>query len=899
MNRRTIVISGRLQLDAVRLGLARSSAGSGALATPIEGLAARLAGGFLTAVKPDALATAVAGALEALTAADLGSLSTIRELPGVPKTVVLSLRRAWAAGFDLGAAAAGGHPRLGEMARVEAAVLERLPPNQIRPVDLAAKAMQRLSHAPAVLGTVEFHSLPYLDRCWRDLVLALVKVTKVVWSSGPFEVPSWLDGSSVEVVRGRAEAPKRSAFSCATPRHEVVEALRWARRLMAEDGVKPQEIAIAAASTAAYDDFVFSLGQEASLPIHFGHGRNALHTPEGQTAAALADVLLRGLSQERVRRLIARRAKGTVLAGLPEDWSQKLTASATLSTAERWRQALADEEAREVAAFLMPVIDMLARGPEAAAEAGETLLGGGARALWRRALAQAPGSAVERELATLRVKEADDPDPAAAIAWMPASSLAQSPRQHVWLLGLNGQSWPRPAREDALLPQRVLGGFFLEEVSTLQGDRRSFRAIITSTAVSVACSFSRREAGGRLLGRSPLLAGMQPAFLMRTRIPEHAMSEPDRLMARTVDFAAMPAAISARECWSDWRNPEITAHDGLVRPDHEVIVRALAKPQSASSLALLIRNPIAYMWAYGLGMFPSEVDVESIEMDRRHFGTIVHRVLDLSVLALEAEGGIAKATPGRIAEVVAENTAAVGMKWQTEQPVPPEMLWRAELQRAETAVLNALTFPLGELLGQPGQRTFTEVPFGGGKSLDPGRNELPWDPLLPVPVPGSGLSIAGRIDRVDISADGMAARVVDYKTGRHGKAYELNGGRELQRCLYAYAVQALIGQGLAIESALLFPSPKPGAPEDGHYEPLPDPAATLDTLTVALAEAADTLRRGLALPGIAAGAVWKNGGEDDDYAFALPVVPGTMLGPKKDAARELLPASVVNLWGLA
>lgn len=898
MARRTIIISGRPQLDSVRLRLAQSLEGHGARVTPIEGMAARLAGGFLTAVEPDALAEAVAQTLKLLPLAEMGALSAIRDLPGVPKTIVQSLRRAWAAGFDLGGAAIapGAHPRLGEMARVEAAVMQHLAgakPCQLRPADLVANGMERLQHAPTVLGEIEFRGLPDLDRCWRGLALALASVTRVVWDCGPFEPPKWLDGSRVEIRCNKAQNPKLTTFSCATPRHEVVEALRWARRLMAEQGVKPQEIAIAAASTAPYDDFIFSLGTEANLPIHFGHGRNALHTAEGQTAAALADVLLRGLSQERVRRLAARAGKGTKLEKLPKDWTRRLSSLATLTTAERWKLALVKDEAYEVAAILIPVIELLEQGTDIAAKAGEDLLSGAARALWFRALARAPGSAIERELATLRVKEADDPDPEAAIAWMPASALASCPRSYVWLLGLNAQAWPRPAREDPLLPQRVLGSFLLEQVSTPQADRRSFHAIETSTAAEVARSFSRREAGGRLLGRSPLLNGAEVTYLQRTRIPEHAMSEPDRLMARPGDFSGLPIAHSAKSCWDDWRNRDITAHDGLVEANHGVIEHALRRPQSATSLALLLRNPIAFMWAYALGMSAPEMDVEGVELDRRAFGSVVHRILDQSVMALEADGGMASATPDRIAEVVAKRTTAVGLEWQTEQPVPPDMIWRAELRQAETVVVNALCYPLAELKGQSGQRSYTEVPFGGGKNPDPAR-DLPWDPALPVTVPKAGLTIAGRIDRVDISADGTAARVVDYKTGRHGGEYIINGGRELQRCLYAYAVRALLGGEPAIESALLFPAKSGNAA--GHYDVLPDPSGTLDTLSEAIAGAAEALRQGRALPGVAAGTTWKGSGEDDDYAFALPVVPGTMLGPKKDAARKLLPETVVSLW---
>ena len=82
----------------------------------------------------------------------------------------------------------------------------------------------------------------------------------------------------------------------------------------------------------------------------------------------------------------------------------------------------------------------------------------------------------------------------------------------------------------------------------------------------------------------------------------------------------------------------------------------------------------------------------------------------------------------------------------------------------------------------------------------------------------------------------------------------LRGGRELQRCLYAYAVKELLGGNPGIDAGLLYPSATPGMPEAGRYDTLHDPDGTLDRLTEALAAAADNLRNGLALPGVAAGA---------------------------------------------
>ena len=50
------------------------------------------------------------------------------------------------------------------------------------------------------------------------------------------------------VVESPQENPEIRTESCASPRHEALEALRWARELIANRSARPEEIAIAAAS---------------------------------------------------------------------------------------------------------------------------------------------------------------------------------------------------------------------------------------------------------------------------------------------------------------------------------------------------------------------------------------------------------------------------------------------------------------------------------------------------------------------------------------------------------------------------------------------------------------------------------------------------------------------------
>lgn len=302
MSRSTVVVPERTLLGEVRLAAARSGTGSGLQVIPMAALAGRLAGGFLSTIERDPLGIACGEVLADLADADLGDLAAIRDLPGLRATLATSLERAWRAGYDL-AEHSAEHPRLAAMARIEQAVVLRLPPAQLRYADLAERAMARLNHAATVLGPVAFRGFPDLDPCWRPLVTRLAKTVAATWDAGPLPPPAWLVATTVEVRLTEAAKPEVRTFSCATAQHEAVEALRWVRSLLASGVAKPQEVAIAAASPAMFDDAMLAAVEESSLPIHFADGRSVLQTPHGQTAAALADVLLRGVAQGRVRRL--------------------------------------------------------------------------------------------------------------------------------------------------------------------------------------------------------------------------------------------------------------------------------------------------------------------------------------------------------------------------------------------------------------------------------------------------------------------------------------------------------------------------------------------------------------------------------------------------------------------
>jgi RecB family exonuclease len=286
---------------------------------------------------------------------------------------------------------------------------------------------------------------------------------------------------------------------------------------------------------------------------------------------------------------------------------------------------------------------------------------------------------------------------------------------------------------------------------------------------------------------------------------------------------------------------------------------------------MLLRNPLGFTWRYALGWSEPDQAKETMDLDALTFGNLVHGMLDHALTLIEATGGLGSAATPAILAAVTAARAAVTEQWEAEQAVPPVVLWSMRLDEAEYLAVRALTWPL---TAYGNQRSHGELPFGGASSP---RSSAPWDVTRDVTVPGTPFRIRGRIDRLDLSDDGQIARVIDYKTGKPRTPGTLDGGKELQRCLYAYAVQSLLGPAVTVEAALLYPR----AETDGYHS-LKHSGAALLTLTTALLRAHDNLQAGRALPGP------DTGGDYDDLLFALPASTGAMIHSKRLAAKALM-----------
>lgn len=870
--RHTIVVPDRLALRAKRLAAARAGR-HGVQVISFPQLAARLAGGFVQPADDDALYRAVSACLPKV---DLGDLGAIRAMPGTPAAVLGTLHKVWHADLDLHGRA-GDHARIAALQRIDSAVRAELPTGMLVASALAQAAQERIEYARAIFGSIECDRLGNLPPCWRPLLLALARVLPVRWQAGARAVPEWINGTTVEVVSEAGEPGHVHCVSASDAAHEAIEAMRWARGLLASGQARPDEIAFAAASTASFDDHFLGLRARAEFDLHFVHGAPATSSHAGQQAAALADVLVNGLTLPRLRRLVRINPGAPLFERLPEGWLRALPAQLALRCAQSWDRAIRSMSAAnwpdntDHSSELRVVVNSLLGGAAQADVLGPQVLKRQALSLWRRALLAGPAQALMATLAALRLD--DEGESCASVCWMPASALAATSRPYVRLLGLNSGLWPRTGTEDGLLPSHIVAARELEPETLPALERACFFAILGAGSRQVVLSHARRDDRGRHISRSALLQTFaEPEHLARHAVPSHAMSECDRLLARPVDFRDSAQAAAAFECWSNWHRAELTKHDGLIVQDHPALRHLAERTQSASSLCKLLRYPLAYVWQYGLGWRIPDEGSDVLFLDARQLGLLIHRVFEL-MLQPEDDPGLDDTR--RVEAVI----GSVRAEWESGQPLPPRQIWHRTLADVQALVLATLETLRAR---ESGMGLFAEVPFGGARSAS--SENLPWPNDAPVAIPDTGLVMQGYLDRLALSPDRNRALVVDYKTGRELKdGTVLNGGAELQRSLYALAVRSMLGAGTKVHASLLYLHSQKELVLD-------DPVSALADLSRYLSLARANLKAGRAVPGPDAA------GSYDDFALLLPALGQAVYWNRKHEAVAQTLGEAAAVW---
>jgi hypothetical protein len=85
---------------------------------------------------------------------------------------------------------------------------------------------------------------------------------------------------------------------------------------------------------------------------------------------------------------------------------------------------------------------------------------------------------------------------------------------------------------------------------------------------------------------------------------------------------------------------------------HPRLQKVFRQAMSTTSLKMLLRDPIRFVWRYALGWRQPEESEEPLMLDALAFGNLVHEILQTAVNTLESNGGFGN-TPKRTRDTLA------------------------------------------------------------------------------------------------------------------------------------------------------------------------------------------------------------------------------------------------------
>jgi len=285
-------------------------------------------------------------------------------------------------------------------------------------------------------------------------------------------------------------------------------------------------------------------------------------------------------------------------------------------------------------------------------------------------------------------------------------------------------------------------------------------------------------------------AGEQPAWLFRraaSMLP-HALHKPDETVVLNIPtYAAWRLRNGMAEPTDIPDLEQIEAafrqlRDYEFAPLAENTVQGLYGRQinlSASRIDKYAACRFAFFLTYGLKAKPRR----RAKLDPSVFGTLVHEVLEKTVLGAKELGGFRTVTEAQLLDMAVDALDAYVQEHFPEQAEREAYLFR----RSREEILSIVRDLGEELRTSLFQPESCELHFAENGSLPP----------IAVQGERAMCRISGFVDRVDLyEADGTCyVRVVDYKTGRKSFDYtDILNGAGLQMLIYLFALRQYGGK---------------------------------------------------------------------------------------------------------
>jgi ATP-dependent helicase/DNAse subunit B len=486
--------------------------------------------------------------------------------------------------------------------------------------------------------------------------------------------------------------------------------------------------------------------------------------------------------------LRARRAGALSADRARELWEQRNWRLETIdhlhAAQQRGAAALAERASRELHwLFCAP------RRCSAELLAPDELDEAGALAAGRRALAQlrelaqiaaelAPASASELAdvLASVELYSGEGPA-AGAVAVLDPLSLRARRVRALFACGLQEGVFPARARAQPLLSEderrqlaevsRLRLG---EQQDLLAAERYLLYAAVSRPEQQLVLSWHSSDDDGQNTPRSLFVDDVCDLF-------EQGLF--DSRARRALGAVDAPGAADELAAASSSAGASAGRPDEPLR-DERLLGELAARPWSASSMERWIGCPVAWFVERLLRPDALEPDPEPLAA-----GGLRHAALEDTLAALRRETGSARVTRGNLprarellAGALAENEADHPLSVSPERRVAVRRRMQADLDRYLALAADSES-PL-----EPG-----ELELGFGFQEGDERGEASELPALEL---GEGVSLRGRIDRIDVG-EGGAAVVYDYKGKAVSGASKWIDDGKLQVALYMRAAEQLLG----------------------------------------------------------------------------------------------------------
>ena len=196
----------------------------------------------------------------------------------------------------------------------------------------------------------------------------------------------------------------------------------------------------------------------------------------------------------------------------------------------------------------------------------------------------------------------------------------------------------------------------------------------------------------------------------------------------------------------------LTAHDGRVAPARAAAVTeaVFAGPLSPSALQTYLTCPFAFLARYVLGFALIDEPADSGEMEPADYGELAHAILR-DVYRLVAEQPAMTAAEAAVALDQVADGACRGAEAEGVTGYP--LSWSVKRRQLVRDLKESLARdPCWEDGLWP---ALLEWRFGDSEEVTP-----------QLAVGTRNVRFAGRVDRIDRSADGTCVRLIDYKTGK-------------------------------------------------------------------------------------------------------------------------------------